>query len=314
MRTRKIGTLDVTVIGLGCSNFGRELDADGTRQAIHTALDHGINFFDTADVYGLVNGSSETLMGPVLKPRRDQVIIATKFGRVFDETRPGGGRPEYVKAAAEDSLRRLQTDYLDLMQMHIPDPETPVEETLGALGELVAAGKVREIGGSNFDAGQLRAMAAAADRAGQPRFVSTQGDYSLLHHHGPAPLLAECARIGASFLPYRPLYDGLLTGKYLSGAPALSGTRFERKDQEYRAAVFSDRNMTMVAGLGRFAEERGHTLLELAVSWLLANPVIPSVIAGVSSARQIPANVAAAGWVLAPGELAEIEEITALSD
>ena len=215
MQTRRIGALEVSVVGLGCNSFGRRLDTAATAHVVHAALDAGINFLDTADVYG--GTRSEEYLGRALAGRRDQVVLATKFGMAVDEQRRGA-RPEYVRRALEDSLRRLMTDRIDLYQLHQPDPEVPIGDTLTALDELVQAGKVREIGCSNFSAEQLREAHAAA-RAGAARFVSVQNEYSLLHREPEREVLAECERLGLAFIPYFPLASGLLSGKYRRGRP-----------------------------------------------------------------------------------------------
>lgn len=304
MQTRRIGSLEVTIVGLGCNNFGMRLDAGATAEVVHAALDAGINFFDTADIYGK-SGLSEEYLGRALGSRRSEIVLATKFGMKMDEQRKGA-RPEYVRQAAEDSLRRLGTDVIDLYQLHQPDPEVPIAETLGALDELVRAGKVREIGCSNFSVGQLREAEAAARDRGTARFVSVQNEYSLFQREPENGVLAECERLGQGFLPFFPLASGLLTGKYRKGQPVPQGTRLSG---ERFAGLLSEENLTIVEGLIAFAESRGHTLLELAFSWLLAKPVVSSVIAGATSPRQIAANAAAAGWRMTEQDLAAIDAI-----
>ena len=303
MDTRRIGSLEVTVAGLGCNNFGGRLDADRTAQVVHAALEAGINFFDTADIYG--GTKSEEFLGRALGSRRDEVVIATKFGGRIDEERKGA-KPDYIRRAAEDSLHRLGTDRIDLYQLHMPDPEVPIADTLGALDELVRAGKVREIGCSNFSVDQLRA-AEAAVRPGAARFVSVQNQYSLLHRDPERDVLPECERAGIAFLPYFPLASGLLTGKYRRGQPAPEGSRLGSGGRS--AEMLSDQNLSRVEALLQFATSRGHTLLELAVSWLLTRPAVASVIAGATSPQQVRANAAAAGWRLTGAELAEIDTI-----
>jgi len=300
METRKIGSLDVTVVGLGCNNFGSRLDAEGTAAVVNAALDAGINFFDTADIYGKTK--SEEYLGRALGARRNQVVIATKFGMPIDEQHKGA-RPEYVRQAAEDSLRRLGTDHIDLYQLHQPDPTVPIADTLGALHELVQAGKVREIGCSNFSVAQLReAEEAARDKT---RFVSVQNHYSLLHREPERDgVLAECKRLHLAFLPFFPLASGLLTGKYRKGQPIPEGTRIQPGSKQ-----LTEQNLDIVERLIRFAESRGHTILELAVSWLLARPVVASVIAGATRPQQVQANVASADWRLTDADLSEIDSI-----
>ena len=229
MRTRMIGSLEVSVVGLGCNNFGGRLDYDSTAAVVHSAIDAGITFFDTADIYG--GTKSEEFLGRALGARRDEIVLATKFGMQVDAERKGA-KPDYVPRALEDSLRRLQTDHIDLYQLHAPDPTTPIADTLGALDECVRAGKVKEIGCSNFTVAQLQEAESAAP-AGAAHFVSVQNQYSLLHRDVEGDVLPECERAGLSFLPYFPLASGVLTGKYRRGEapPAgarLSGVKAER--------------------------------------------------------------------------------------
>ncbi len=305
METRKIGSLNVSVVGLGCNNFGSRIDETRTREVIDAAIDAGVSFFDTADMYA--NGRSEELIGRLLGGRRGEVIIATKFGNDM----PGqgrGARPEYVKQALDASLERLRTDYIDLYQQHVPDPDVPIAETLGALDEAVKAGKVKEIGCSNFTVLQIQeARAAAARRPGLSQFVSVQNEYSLLHREPEEGVLAECERQGIAFLPFFPLASGLLTGKYRKGQPMPPDTRIA-KYERYRK-LLTEENLDKVEALIEFAESRGHTILELAFSWLLAHPAVASVIAGASSAQQLRANAGAAGWSLSAAELEEIDAL-----
>lgn len=302
METRKIGTLDVSVIGLGCNNFGRRLDATQTEPVVHAALDAGINFFDTADVYGY--GQSEDYVSRALGSRRDEAVIATKFGSPM-EGQGRGASPEYIRVAVEASLRRLRTDRIDLYQIHSPDTSVPIAETLGALDDLVRAGKVREIGCSNFSAAQLRDAEAAA-QAGSARFVSVQNAYSLVQREPEAEVLPECAHLGLAFLPYFPLASGALTGKARRGQPAPQGSRLS--DDRYQRFL-SEHNLAIIEALIPFAESRGHTLLELAFAWLLAHPVVASVIAGATKPEQIHANAATAEWRLTDADLAEIDAL-----
>jgi aryl-alcohol dehydrogenase-like predicted oxidoreductase len=303
MDHRRIGSLSVSVVGLGCNNFGRRLDAADSAAVVGAALDQGIDFFDTADIYG--EGKSEEFLGRALGARRDAVVIATKFGGVME----GGGKgasPEYIRRAAEASLHRLGTDRIDLYQLHYPDPDVRIEDTLGALGDLVEAGKVREIGCSNFSVGQLREAAAVTGTAA--RFASVQNEYSLLHREPEAGMLEECERLRVAFLPYFPLMSGLLTGKYRRGQPPPEGSRITSEGRF--ADLLSDRNLAIVEELIGFSEARGRTILELAVSWLLSRPVVASVISGATSPAQVKANVDAAGWRLTEKELTEIDAIT----
>ncbi len=307
MQTRRIGSLEVSVVGIGCNNFGWNMDEPATERVVAATLDAGVNFFDTADVYG--GTKSEEFLGRALGSRRDGVVLASKFGIKLDDQRPGGARPDYIRRAVEDSLRRLGTDRLDLYQLHRPDPDTPLADTLGALNELVQAGKVREIGCSNFSAAQLR-EAEAAVSSGAARFVSVQNEYSLLHREPEAEVLPLCEQTGLAFLPYFPLASGLLTAKYRQGRPAPEGSRLGSSPR------FSDRltdqRLAVIEALIEFAEARGHTLLELAFSWLLTRPAVASVIAGATTESQIRSNALAAGWPLTEADMGEVDRI--LSD
>jgi|HubBroStandDraft_3_1064219.scaffolds.fasta_scaffold01059_4 aryl-alcohol dehydrogenase-like predicted oxidoreductase len=309
MEQRQIGSLRVSVLGLGCNNFGWRLDYEQTVAVVDAALAAGIDFLDTADIYG--GTRSEEFLGRALAGRRDRVVLATKFGMAVDEQRKGA-HPDYVRRAAEDSLRRLRTDHLDLYQLHQPDPKTPVADTLGALDELVRSGKVREIGCSNFSAAQLREAEAAAAAAGTARFVSVQNEYSLVHREPEREVLPECRRLGLAFIPFFPLASGLLTGKYRHGEPA-DGTRLTASEGMARRFL-NERNRSIAEALADFAAARGHTLLELAFGWLLSRPAVASVIAGATSAEQVRANVAALGWQLGPDELAEIDRLAPAGD
>jgi aryl-alcohol dehydrogenase-like predicted oxidoreductase len=304
MDRRRIGSLDVSVVGLGCNNFGWRLNAGATERVVHDALEAGIDFFDTADIYG--TGQSEEYLGRALGRKRSQVVLASKFGMKMDEHRKGA-KPEYVRQALDDSLRRLGTDTVDLYQLHQPDPDVPIADTLAVLDEAVKAGKVREIGCSNFSAEQLR-EAEAATRSGAARFVSVQNEYSLFHREPERGVLAECERQGIAFIPYFPLASGLLTGKYRKGQPLPKGTRIKPGQGRF-AALLSDDSLDRVERLVAFAESRGRTLLELAFAWLLARPVVASVIAGATSPQQVRANAGAAGWQLTAEDLAEIDRI-----
>jgi aryl-alcohol dehydrogenase-like predicted oxidoreductase len=249
LEKRKIGSLSATVVGIGCNNFGGRIDEKHSEEVIGAALEAGINFFDTADMYA--NGKSEELLGRYLGSRRQQVLIATKFGQEV-EGQGQGARPEYIRKACAASLKRLNTDYIDLYQQHVPDPDVPIAETLGTLDELVKAGKVREIGCSNFSAQQIReAEAASASRRGSARFVSVQNEYSLLHREPEEEVLAECERLGIAFLPFFPLMSGLLTGKYRKGRPIPQGTRIAKFERYHR--LLTDENLDKVQALTDFA-------------------------------------------------------------
>ena len=306
MEMRRIGSLEVSTVGLGCNNFGWQVDEAATRRVVEAALEAGINFFDTADIYG--GTQSEVFLSRALGGRRDRIILATKFGIPIDHARPGGARPDYLRRAVEDSLRRLGTDRIDLYQLHRPDPATPLADTLGTLSELVQSGKVREIGCSNFSVAQLRAAAGAVPSGGAG-FVSVQNEYSLLHREPEADVLPECEHEDIAFLPYFPLASGLLTGKYRQGKPLPAGARIQAEGRF--ANLLTDRNLATVEALLAFAETRGHTLLDLAFSWLLARPAVASVIAGATSPAQIHSNASAAGWELTPADLAEVDAILA---
>jgi aryl-alcohol dehydrogenase-like predicted oxidoreductase len=302
MEKRRIGSLDVTVAGLGCNNFGWRIDAAATVPVVNAAVDAGINFFDTADIYD--QGHSEEFLARALGNRRKDVIVATKFGMSMGEGK-AGARPEYIREAVEDSLRRLQTDYIDLYQLHRPDPNTPIADTLGALDKLVKAGKVREIGGSNFTAEQLR-EAEAATSVGAARFVSVQNNYSLLHREPEEGVIEECRRRGIALIPYFPLANGLLTGKYRRGQPLPKGSR---GDAGFGPKVFTEENLAIAERLDEFAEAQGHTLLELAFCWLLSQPTVSSVIAGASRVDQVKANASAVDWKLTENDLEQVEAI-----
>ena len=300
MKLRRIGSLSVSEIGLGCNNFGMRLDQAGTTKVVHNALDVGITFFDTAESYG----PSEEYLGKALGKRRRDVIIATKFGN-----RGTGAGAANIARAVEDSLRRLNTDYIDLYQQHRPDPNTPIEQTLEALETLRQQGKVREVGCSNFTAEMLQGAESQGRRgAGTARFVSVQNEYSLLHRAPETDgVLAECERQGLGLLPYFPLANGMLTGKYRAGKPMPAGTRIT--EMEYFKDSWSVERLERLERLITFSESRGHTILELAFAWLLSRKVVSSVIAGATSAAQVEANAKAAGWVLGREEGAEVVEL-----
>jgi aryl-alcohol dehydrogenase-like predicted oxidoreductase len=303
METRRIGTLSVSAVGLGCNNFGMTIDYDASARVVDAAIEAGITFFDTADIYG--GTKSEAFLGRALADRRDAVVIATKFGMRVDQARQGA-RPEYVRQAAEDSLQRLGTDRIDLYQLHQPDPAVPIAETLGALDDLVRAGKVREIGCSNFSVQQLR-DAQAATAPGAASFVSVQNEFSMLHREAERDVLPECERLGLAFLPYFPLASGLLTGKYTRGAAAPKGTRLS---QSWAASRFmSDERLATVEALSAWARARDRSVLELALSWLTSHQAIASVIAGATSPEQVRTNASGAGWRLSGADLAEIDAI-----
>jgi aryl-alcohol dehydrogenase-like predicted oxidoreductase len=306
MRYRRLGRsgLAVSVVGLGCNNFGRRIDVDATRQVVDAAIEGGITLFDTADVYG----ESETFLGEVLAGRRDQVVLATKFGNplggALGEDWGARGSRRYIRRAVERSLRRLRTDYIDLYQMHRPDPRTPVEETLAALTELVREGKVRYLGSSNFAAWQVAEAELTARGHGQERFISAQNNYNLLEREAEAELAPACERFGIGILPYFPLANGLLTGKYRRGERPPAGSRLEN-----RGELLTEENFTVVERLERFAAERGRGLLDVAIGALAAQPAVASVIAGATRPEQVRANVAAGLWEPGPSDLAALDQI-----
>jgi len=298
--TRRIGSLEVPVVGLGCNNFGSRLDEGRTRRVVDAALEAGVTFFDTADIYGRTQ--SEAFLGRILEGRRDRVVIATKFGMEVDRTRRGA-TPAYVRRALEDSLRRLRTDRIDLYQLHEPDPATPIADTLGALDGLVREGKVRQIGCSNFSGAQLL-EASAAMKEGAARFVSVQNELNLLDRADEQDALPVAEQLGLAYIPYFPLANGLLTGKYRPGVvPEGSRLASSRRAEQ----LLTDGTFARLEALDRFAVDRGHSILELAFGWLLAHPPVASVIAGATTPEQVRANAAAAGWVLTADEMELVE-------
>ena len=300
MEHRRLGDSDieVSVVGLGCNNFGGRIDGAATRRVVDAAVDAGVTFLDTANIYGN-RGGSETLLGEILKGRRDRVVLATKFGMEMGDGVTPRGRADYVRRSIDASLQRLRTDHVDLYYLHQPDPETPIEETLGALDDLVRAGKVRALGCSNFSAEQLADAEQAARRDGTARFVVLQNHYNLLRREDDEEVLPLCRELGVSYIPYFPLASALLTGKLTRGEEAPEGSRLVGRE-------IDDATWDRVEALQRFAERERHTLLELAVSALVSTPGIASVIAGATRPEQVRANVAAAGW---PIDVAALEEL-----
>jgi aryl-alcohol dehydrogenase-like predicted oxidoreductase len=310
MPTRPLGGLQVAAVGLGCNNFGGRLDLVATRRVVHKALDLGVTLFDTADAYGN-RGASEDFLGQTLGARRKDIVLATKFGLPMDASgQLAGASPRYIALAVEASLKRLRTDWIDLYQLHRPDPETPIAETLQALDALVRQGKVRQIGCSNLTATRLIAAQETAADAGLAAFVSCQDEYSLLERGIERELIPAMHARALSLLPYFPLAGGLLTGKYRRGAPPPPGARLAHSTH-HAGQFINDRNWRIVEELAEFVAQRGRTMLELAFAWLLARPVVASVIAGATTPEQIEANVRAVTWVLSPQELVEIDAITA---
>ena len=306
--TRPLGdsALSASIIGLGCNNFGRRIDLVGTRAVIDAAIEDGVTFLDTADIYG-PDGRSEELMGEALAGRRDQIVLATKFGMDMHDGRGPRGSRDYVMQAADDSLRRLGVDVIDYYWYHQPDGVTPIVETLGALQELITAGKVRAIGCSNFDGAQLREADAAARSNGLTRFTAVQNNYSLLvREDAEQDALPACRELGIGFVPFFPLASGLLTGKYSAGEPAPAGTRLAGRDR-----VATDEQFALIAALQEYADERELPLLHVAIGALLAREGVVTVIAGATRPEQVHANAAAANWDPSPEDMATLDRVLA---
>jgi aryl-alcohol dehydrogenase-like predicted oxidoreductase len=310
MQFRNLGRsgLRVSLVGLGCNNFGGRIDDEATRKVVDAAIEHGITLFDTADIYG-EKGGSERVLGEVLGARRKDIVLASKFGMKMFHGGQGGSR-RYIMSAVEESLTRLKTDWLDLYQFHTPDPLTPIDETLRALEDLVTQGKVRYVGCSNMPAWQVADAQWSARDLRLAGFASAQDEYSLLKRGAEKDLIPALKHYGMGLLPYFPLANGALTGKYRRNAPMPDGARLT-KLPERAGQIFSDANWVKIEALTDFCEARGRTLVELAFSWLAAQPVVSSVIAGATKPEQIAANVKAADWALTADELAEIDRITA---
>ncbi len=312
MEYRRLGTtgLKVSAVGIGCNNFGRRCDSDTTAAVVDAAIEAGINFFDTADVYG-PRGVSEEFLGAALKHHdRHSVIIATKFcNPMGDGELMGGASRRYIMHAVEQSLRRLDTDYIDLYQQHLPDSDTPIDETLAALDDLVRQGKVRYLGNSNFSGWQIADADWTASMAGSNRFVTAQNLYSLLDRRLEAEVIPACEKFGLGLLPYFPLASGMLTGKYSRGIDPDPGTRLAMMGERAKSAM-SDEVFDRVDALSGFAGECGHSILELAMSWLASLPVVSSVIAGATSADQARQNAEAASWRLSGEEMAMVSKLS----
>ena len=306
MDTRRIGSLDVSTVGLGCNNFGWHLDEPASREVVHAALDAGITHFDCADVYG--EGESERILGRALGDRRDDVVVVTKFGIKT------GGSPENVRRSIEASLGRLGMDHVDLYYLHRPDADTPIADTLGAMSRLVEEGTVREIGCSGFSPEQMREAAAVQSEA---RFVAVQNEYSLLHRdpEGDGGVLDTAREVGMAFVPFFPLKSGLLTGKYRRGDAAPEGSRLSGVEGSFFKGqgdeLLTEDNLDTVERLIAVAEACGHTVLDLAFAYLLAHDPVASVIAGATKPSQIPSNVEAAGWTLSQDDLDAVDEALA---
>jgi aryl-alcohol dehydrogenase-like predicted oxidoreductase len=314
MMHRTLGTspLEVSLVGLGCNNFGARMDLEATRRVVAKALDLGITLFDTADIYGN-KGGSETMLGQSLGARRKDIILATKFGMVMDDAKTmRGAARAYVMSAAEASLRRLGTDWIDLYQLHRPDPKTPIEETLRALEDLIQQGKVRYIGCSNLQAWQVVEAQWTARTIGTHAFISCQDEYSLIVREPERELIPAMRAYGLGLLPYFPLAGGFLSGKYKRGQPMPQGARLNTA-KHLADRYITDANWEIVERLEKFCAPRGHNLLDLAVAWLAAQLPVSSVIAGATKPEQVEQNVRAADWHLAAEELAEIDRLAAPS-
>ena len=311
MRQRALGKsgLQASIVGLGCNNFGRSADLAASRKVVHKALDLGITVFDTADIYGN-RGDSETYLGEILGDRRKDIVLATKFGMPMDEaeTLKGASR-HYIMRAADASLRRLRSEWIDLYQLHCPDALTPIEETLRALDDLIRQGKVRQIGCSNLAAWQIMEAQWTARYLGLNAFVSCQDEYSLLMREPERELIPAMQAYGLGLLPYFPLASGLLTGKYKRNAPMPEGTRLA-SIEKFAERFLTAENWRIVERLAAFCADRSRSLLELAFSWLAARPIVSSIIAGATSPAQVEQNVRAVDWTLTPEDMAEIDRLT----
>ena len=316
MQQRTIGNsgLLASVVGLGGNNFGGRLKAAEARAVVHKALDMGVTFFDSADTYGRraggQTGSAELVLGDALGTRRKDIVLSTKFGHAMDEEgKQKGASRRYIITAVEDSLTRLKTDWIDLYQLHAADPLTPIEETMRALDDLVRQGKVRYIGCSGIPAWQFVEANWTARSLGLAQFISHQHEYSLVNRGIEAEMVPAARSCGICILPFYPLASGMLTGKYKPGTPPPAGSRFANPTR-FEARFQNEATASKVEALRAFAEGRGHTLLELAMSWLLAQPFVGCVIAGATTAEQVEANVKSASWALSAEELAEVDKIT----
>ncbi len=300
------GVLQATVVGIGCNNFGRRLDAGATARVVLTALEEGITFFDTADTYG--NGQSEEMLGAALKGRREEAVIATKFGHPSGGEGHSGASRRWIRIAVEGSLRRLGTDWIDLYQMHMPDPATLIDETLETLTELVSEGKVRCVGSSNLAGWQIADADWMSRTRGLTRFISVQNEYSLLNRSVEEEVIPACAHFDVGMIPYSPLGSGVLSGKHRRGQGAASGTRLAASSGA-ASRWLSDRNFDIVEALEAFAAERGITVLDVAIGGLAAQPQVLSVIAGASTPEQVRANARAGTWRPTAADLEELDRI-----
>jgi aryl-alcohol dehydrogenase-like predicted oxidoreductase len=311
VKLRNLGSsgLRVSLVGLGCNNFGGRIDLEASRRVVHKALDAGITLLDTADVYG-ERGGSERCLGEILGDRRKDIVLATKFALPMDDAEKKGASRRYIMSAVEASLKRLKTDWIDLYQLHTPDPLTPIDETLRALDDLIRHGKVRYIGCSNLPAWQVVEAQWTSKAAGLGPFISCQDEYSLVKRDIERDLVPAMQRYGLGLLPFFPLASGLLTGKYRRGAPLPAGARLTLT-QRLADRYMTERNMAIVEKLEAFCARHGHSMLELAFSWLAARPMVASVIAGATKPEQIEQNIRAVEWELTPDLVAEIDRLTA---
>jgi aryl-alcohol dehydrogenase-like predicted oxidoreductase len=309
LETRPIGrgVLQATVVGLGCNNFGRRLDAQGSTRVVHAALEEGINFFDTADIYGA--GQSEEILGAALQGRREQAVIATKFGHVSGGPGRSGGSRGWIRIAVEASLRRLGTDWIDLYQMHTPDPTTPVEETLETLTDLVSEGKIRCAGSSNLVGWQIADADWMSRTRGLTRFVTAQNAYSLLDRSVEEEVVPACSHFDVGMIPYSPLANGLLTGKHRRGEDAVPGSRLATAPGANPQRWLTDSNFDIVEALEAFARERGVALLDVVIGGLAAQPQVVSVIAGAMTPEQVTANAHAGRWRPSAADLEALERV-----
>jgi aryl-alcohol dehydrogenase-like predicted oxidoreductase len=304
LATRPLGSSGIaaSIVGLGCNNFGRRADLAATRAVVDAALEEGVTFFDTADIYG--RGMSEEYLGVVLQGRRDAVVLATKFGMDMGDGRGPRGSRQYILDAADASLTRLRTEMIDYYWYHRPDGVTPILETLDALHELVKAGKVRAIGASNFDADQLREAAAVAEEHGLTPFTAVQNEYSLLVRDAERDVLPACQELGIAFVPFFPLASGLLTGKYRRGEAAPSGTRLSGRDE-----IATPEQFDLLEAVQEYADERGAPMIDVAIGALLAHDAVSSVIAGATKPEQVRANAAAGRWAPTEDDLAALSDV-----
>jgi aryl-alcohol dehydrogenase-like predicted oxidoreductase len=310
---RNIGNsgLRASLLGIGCNNFGPRLDLEATRKVVFKALDLGVTFFDTADVYGF--GQSESLLGEILGDRRKDVVIASKCGMAMDKDgKLSGASRRYIRNAVDDSLKRLRTDTIDFFQLHVPDPKTPIDETMRAFDDLITQGKIRYIGCSNLPAWQVVEANMTASARGQATFLACQEEYSLLVRDIEKDLLPAMKKFGMGLLPYRPIASGFLTGKYKRGAPLPEGSRLAIGNQKrFAERYLTDKNFDRLEKLETFGKQSGRTMLDIAFGWVASKPFVPSVMAGASTPEQVEANAKAVTCNLTPAEVVEIEKIFA---